>query len=121
MDQVITINKEGGLEGLQRKDGFDLRQMGEADIHRASEVLWSKEHQKWYVELRNVSLYKYITDIVLVLASSNAEQVQGVVLRIKENGELEALPDEICYFTEYEEAVKAEIMVLDFLRLRGLL
>ena len=42
MRQVITVKPFGQMEGLQHKkgQGIDLRQFGNAEINRASEVLW---------------------------------------------------------------------------------
>lgn len=118
-EQVITITADGSIKGLQRKDGFDLRQMGEADINRVSEVVWEKQNQKWYVKFlqsETVLLFEYdrILDEFLIQAAD-------------ENWPFEKWKElyyttvhtPTAYFDEYEDAVQAEIKTLDYLRIVG--
>lgn len=110
LDQVITIHTDGTASGLQRKDGLDLRLLGHAMIERTSEILWDELEQKWYVEFKHVpsepvlSIGLYHT-IVLGMAYSGEVQVYNAPM----------------YFSEYDEAVEAEIKTLDWARLHGLL
>lgn len=118
VDQVITIREDGSLAGLQRKDGVDLTQLGEADVQRASEVLWDKSSQKWFVEFRSAKEETGFTHVSLFLlgcAYGNDPIVGFDSFRDMCNDSPPA------YFTTYEAGVKAEIACLDYLRLNGIL
>lgn len=114
MRQVISISPEGVVSGLQHKkdQGLDLRQFGRAEIVRASEVVWDDRWQKWRVEFRE-----------------GAGQYAGTILspqQLSALGVASQLPAySVCVilnavlFDEYDDAVKAEIAVLNTLRLQG--
>lgn len=110
-NQVINIGVDGSVSSLQRKQGqgTDLRKLGEADIERASEIIWSKNNQKWYIQLlepynRKVTIYD-IEDGYPFLC----EYVDRRVLTV----------DDTAYFNEYDHAVHAEILVLNKKALRN--
>lgn len=105
-EQVITIHQDGSISGLQRKDGLDLRQFGKCKISRASEIVWTEDKQLWRVQFMNGPIKFLTTKIFLEAGCKEAEGItlgQGFV-----------------YFKEYDDAVKAEIQVLDYLRLQGI-
>ena len=108
MRQVITIHTDGRVSGLQRKEGegLDLRKLGHASIKRASEVLWDEVQQKWSVKI-TLGKYagKYITKTMQYAISCRT-------CFIDEDFEETAM-----LFNEYDEAVSAEIMVLDHIRM----
>jgi len=109
MQQVVTIHPDGSISGLQRKQGLDLRKFGKAQIERTSDIVWSEDEQKWWVKFLRVEGYLYIStglmykafDIPASFCVLTSEQIE--------------------FFDEYEQAVYAEIKVLDYLRLKGLL
>lgn len=104
--QVITVHPDGTLSGLQVKPGkgIDLRQFGTANIQRASEVLFNEDRQQWFVEVRKGRYAgKQITWTMLAMAT-------GQVFKMKAN-------DPVAHFDEYDDAVNAEIAVLDHIRL----
>lgn len=110
--QVITVKPFGQMAGLQHKQGqgIDLRQFGTAEITRASEVLWDSTKQKWYVEFRGGE--------------------DNILNGVKLTGKMFAHAGEICpfainsdvmLFDEYDDAVRAEILYLNFARMRGII
>jgi hypothetical protein len=113
--QVLTANRDGSLEGLQRKGGVDLRKMGEVDINRASEVSWSKTAQKYYIIFYTPSRSPFSS-----LGSWLWEKiVDGSLTRHDMTSPMKDFG--MAYFKEYEEAVEAEIKTLDYLRVKGFL
>ena len=119
MKQVVTIGSDGTVAGLQHKPGkgFDLRKLGKADIQRASEVVWDADHQEWRVEFRE-GAGKYageiLTDLIAQEALGHTWERQFPLLGLTRAGNAR-----IFGFLEYDDAVAAEIKVLDGLRLRG--
>ena len=105
--QVISFHATGIVSGLQRKpgEGLDLRSLGTADIRRASEVLWDQTTQKWYVK---ITLGKY-KGIVITNRMREAASTHTILANI-DTYTAHAL------FTEYDDAVSAEIAVLDHIR-----
>ena len=102
MRQVITIGTGGGISGLQVKPGkgLDLRQFGRAVIKRASEIVWDEQQQKWFV--------KILTG-----------RYGGKVLfwsMLHRAGFSESRKLAPAYFTDYDDAVKAEIAFLNHVR-----
>jgi hypothetical protein len=106
--QVITIQKNGTISGLERKQGqgVDIKQFGEAEVLRSSEVLWDSPKRAWYVSWLNRKevLGEYLTTAQLYRVAGECISGDGIAL-----------------FTTYEDAVEAEIKVLDYHRIRGLI
>lgn len=106
MSQVVTIHADGKISGLQPKPGkgFDLRTLGKAKIERASEILFSEEHQQWYVKIvKGRYAGKVITHPMLSVLDGRLHRFSA--------------SDLTAYFAEYDDAVLAEIAVLDHIRL----
>lgn len=113
--QVITISPDGSVSGLQVKPGkgFDLRKLGNASITRASEVLFSEQHQLWFVEVREGRFSgQPITDNIMRLAGLTYHDS-----RIRPDKRIGG----VLWFSDYDDAVLCEIAVLDGLRFRSLL
>ncbi len=49
--QVVTIAPDGAISSLRRKDGLDLRQFGNVEIQRVSDIKWNYKRQCWYVKI----------------------------------------------------------------------
>jgi hypothetical protein len=47
---TLFINVDGSLEGLQPKNGLDLRVLGKNSVKRASDIKFCEDTQKWYIE-----------------------------------------------------------------------
>lgn len=108
MKQVISIDTDGTIETLRQKkgQGVDLRQFGEVQMERVSEVLLDEEQQKFFVRFlqgplagREVSngIYGMVTETDFVLLTANERKL----------------------FDDYEDAVQAEIAIWNHLTLNG--
>ena len=120
MQQVITITPDGGMSGLQRRrgQGLDLRQFGRARITRVSEVVWVELYQTWALMIPSYRgndhlHYRDYHDVVGIFLPEGARNPQD---RFPED---EFLDGHSLTFYEYEDAVAAEIVFLDALRLQG--
>ena len=52
MQQVLKVGLSGKLEGLDFKEnGFNLKQMGKAEMTRATDIGWDEELQGYTIEL----------------------------------------------------------------------
>lgn len=109
--QVVTINPDGSVEGLQRKpgQGLDLRVLGTADIRRVSEIEFNCTTQKWFV---HVLLGRWAG---AVLGTSH---FMNHVKTIPEGGSADWDAGTV-EFDDYDKAVAAEVAFLDAVRLKG--
>lgn len=107
--QVITIKPDGSIEGLERRDGFDFKKLGKAEIQRTSEVEFDSEKQKWFVSFKHCESYPKLNWFLWCCVNNWAYIGVG-----KEDPYL-------AYFDTYEQGVQAEIKTLDFLRLNSTL
>lgn len=113
--QVITISPDGTLSGLQHRRGFDLRKLGEVSISRASEVLWDEDHQRWFVEFRDAGSLS--GQCMTATVAFEALGAQWDFMLVSPATGLGA--DKRLLFAEYDDAVHAEITVLNAMRLAG--
>jgi hypothetical protein len=113
--QVVTVHPDGSVSGLQRKrgDGLDLRQLGRADIKRASHIVWCAEAQRWFIDVLDGPFAGCM--ITARMYENTLGERQASIARstahVGKWGEL--------LFPDYEDAVAVEIEVLDGMRLRG--
>jgi hypothetical protein len=127
--QVITITAEGTMQGLQVKpgQGLDLRQFGECKIVRASEIVFSEQHQKWYIDVLQEAGHGPV--LIMALAKVIADEDNTPIddeldfqapegWGVAENTE-GALPEGTLLFNDYNDAVRVEILYLDSLRKQG--
>jgi hypothetical protein len=129
--QVITVHPDGAVSGLLHKkgQGMDIRTLGgKASVERASEVLWSETEQAWYVEFRKGAGAAWagrVLDEHAVLAAGRSEQDPPFPFARRAwkafARDWTAGDYGVYLFAEYEDGVKAEIAILDALRLRGAL
>lgn len=118
MQQVITVQPDGTMSGLQRKkgQGLDLRQFGHANIERVSEISWDVRRQRWYVEV----LGHHSFSGVLTAQCFHAAGVEVPETTCAEDVSVFSdAPCELLTFEDYDDAVKAEVAYLDALRVRG--
>lgn len=117
MQQVITIHPDGSLFGLQHKrgQGIDLRQFGEAQIRRETLIEWYQPRQKWYIRWANTKEGIW-SESTFSNADVDPGEFGGSICRDPLLGY-----DNTLYFTEYEDAVAAEIAVIQSLQLSGVL
>ena len=106
--QVITISETGEITSLRRKpgEGIDLRKFGAAEITRASDILFSDTEQKFYVRFLTGAL----AGRDLTHALYGAATGETVLFKASKP---------VMLFAEYEDAVRAEIKVLDAIAKNG--
>lgn len=126
MEQVITIAPDGTVSGLLHKkgQGVDLRALGgPAEIKRASEVVWNEAIQAWVVEFRAGAgrWAGFMLDQGATIAAGLGLRPDGFVFKALEWEAFGRVRGDLGVFTfdEYEDGVKAEIAVLNGLRLAG--
>jgi len=117
--QLITINPDGSIEGLQVKKGrgVDLRQFGTANIERITNIEWAAEEQKWFIRF-------LLGELAGCLASANVVRATA--------GYIENLPcpnpnltapvngtPGTLLWDDYDDAVKAEIAIIQAARKAG--
>lgn len=117
--QVVSVLGDGSVSGLTRKGdkAIDLRQLGMADIERVSEIIFCKTQQKWRAKIINGPMAGHSITVDDIRA---AEQNSGVSLGLDEITSIKMGEDYVALFDDYDTAVKAEIMVLDYLRQAGI-
>jgi hypothetical protein len=117
MQQVITIHPDGSMSGLQHKrgKGVDLCQFGRASIERASHILWDEMGQCWFVEiLTGPHAGKSLTQSLWSGVTGQAECRLSVSA-----GVADVAPETVLGFADYDDAVAAEVVFLNSLRLKG--
>lgn len=108
--QIITIAPDGSVSGLDhKKKGVDLRKLGKAKIRRATLIEWDERKQAWFIrwegreDNREWTLPLFLNCHLLCSSfNGQAYHSSGVV-----------------YFEEYEDAVKAEVAVIQSLQKSG--
>jgi hypothetical protein len=122
--QVITIRPDGGIFGLQHKrgQGLDLRKLGHAEIKRATLVEWDGNKQAWFIRWCS-------EDALLDGLSWDFETFQeaevdytafgGNAIPESEDDLFCVFGDVVIYFPDYEDAVAAEVAVIQALQVRG--
>ena len=113
MSQLITIDEKGGMTTLLSKkgQGLDLRQFGQVEIRRSSLIHFCQETQEWFIEFLQGEFVNSCATKRLLRhwnistpkgMSNDPEETEGVL-----------------YFPEYEDAVKAEILIIQTIRKHG--
>jgi hypothetical protein len=125
MKQIITVSPDGTVSGLQHKkgQGLDLRTLGgHAHIERASEVVWNDTIQAWFVEFRNgAGPYAGRVLTLDLLAESGIDSETFLSGGLWHANPASQGGSGALFFSDYDDGVRAEIAVLNRLRLAGLL
>lgn len=111
MNQVITINPDGSIVGLDHKrKGFDLRTMGKARIERVTLLEWDEAAQAWEVfrTKRGRCRQRWGQDIA----------TRYGVDYYKLNGRPGEHTD-LLHFDDYEDAVAFEVAIIQAAQLAG--
>jgi hypothetical protein len=118
--QIITIRPDGSLFGLQHKrgKGVDLRKLGPASIRRETIIEWDEEHQAWFIGWteetgRDASMWDTEE---FEEAGVSWTRFGGWVCHGYLAG---SWISEVILFKDYEDAVEAEIAVVQSLQKRG--
>jgi hypothetical protein len=118
--QVITVRPDGSIFGLQHKrgQGIDLRQFGHAEVKRATIIEWDQHKQEWFIRwvsedaLLDGLSWDYDT---FKNAQVNYEDFQGQAVAELSDDE----GDFVVYFQDYEDAVAAEVAVIQAMQVAG--
>lgn len=115
--QLITISPGGALEGLQFKPGkgLDLRRFGRAKIERTSDIRFDDSRQLWHIVFLHGSLagQSATYGVAKVVGARFDNPVIAEAMR--------TLPETECIFLgDYDDAVAAEIEILQAARKAGL-
>ena len=112
MHQVLSINSHGEISGLRMPAnvGLDLRRFGKIKVERVSEIVLGDETQCYYVYFIAGPLKGEVLDTLIW------NEAQGHDAKAPVGGTI--LGGHI-YFEQYEDAVAAEVAVLNRFRLAG--
>jgi hypothetical protein len=111
--QVITVRPDGSLFGLDHKrKGLQFRQLGRAETRRETLIEWDAELQAWYIEWFTGPRkgQRWTTSMVPPDLRDNTTQE-----RVYSGTMLNA----IAWFADYEDAVVAEVAVVQGLQRQG--
>jgi hypothetical protein len=110
MRQLISIHPDGSITGLQfKKRGINLQMFGRAATRRITDIEWNDETQNWQIrfllgKLAGTLLHPFLAELAeLPREFWGTGSVDDAVLR----------------YDDYDLAVKAEIEVIQRLRLKG--
>lgn len=111
--QVITIRPDGSVFGLDHKRrGLQLRELGRAETTRVTLIEWSEKEQAWFIQWTQFSEGQSTggrwTYQRFHSAMVNYSQFNGTLLW-----------DGVVYFHDYEDAVAAEVAVVQALQKKG--
>src|SRR6267378_7051369 len=110
MTQLVTIDKRGGVRGLDHKrKGLNLAQFGIAEKERVSDVRWSKKYQRWFIRFLNIrcEFSNYSVDFYIMWKAG----VMPMDLPDLTYSKMGAL-----LFVNYENAVRSEVIILQGLQ-----
>lgn len=111
--QVITIDPEGNMMGLDHKrKGLDLRQFGKAKTHRATLIKFDEDFQMWRIS--------WSEDVEFPAQLWTSETFMSCEVRWGAfNGISMLEPYDVIFFQDYEDAVAAEVAVIQAMQLKG--
>lgn len=125
--QVITIETDGTISGLQVKPGkgLDLQKLGKeagtpAKTVRASEIAWNEMEQVWFIDVLQSAGKGVVTFPKLKAALSTVDMMTTSELDYQVGKGAWTVKNEVLYFSSYDDAVKIEILYLDALRQKGI-
>lgn len=118
--QIISIDSEGRLTGLDhKKKGLNLCQFGAAKITRATDIVWNETLQMWQVKFLQGELAGHI----LCIDHLHDAGTSYVNLRehvIKHGTTAPSSMNGSVVFSDYDDAVIAEVYIIQAYTLRGL-
>lgn len=98
----LRISPTGGIHSLLYKPGKgpDFLSMGEAEVTRASEILWDSPSQSWYVKILD--------------GEFSGRELSYNDLNIVYSVSLFDTSDKRALFTSYDLAVEAEVRFINY-------
>ena len=119
MNHVITVSPIGELTALlcRKGQGVSIKELGQADIERYSEIVFLKEHQKFAVKFLQEFKDKHLSVPLMrsfsLLIQEYAQDLYDKYLETLANSSDE---QKILLFDEYEDAVRAEVQFYNIVR-----
>jgi hypothetical protein len=110
--QLIIVDPTGALRGLDHKRrGVDLRQFGRAEIERATLIEWDSQRQGWYIKWCSGGKDNvWGVDHLLALDPDKFDEVaRGVTF----------FHPTMVLFKDYEDAIAAEVAIIQQLQKTG--
>lgn len=98
---TLFINVDGSIEGLQPKNGLDLRLLGKNSVERASDIKFCEEDQQWYIEF--------------LIGDLKGKKLNHCLYSNYCNTKVNDI-DNIMKFNTYEEAIAVEVEFLNSYR-----
>jgi len=117
MSQIITIKPDGSMFGLDHKNkGIQLKEFGPANTERVTLVEWDELYQRWTIEW-----FRRRNDTTWTPEEFKAV---GLTHELFHGEQFETMMDRTgietpVYFAEYEDAVAAEVAVIQRLQKEG--
>jgi hypothetical protein len=111
--QIITIDPLGDMRGMDHKrKGLDLRQFGKAKTQRATLIEFDEGFQMWRIS--------WSEDVSFPVQTWTSETFMDCEVQWGAfNGISMVEPYDIIFFTDYEDAVAAEVAVIQAMQLKG--
>lgn len=112
--QVITILPDGRMQGLDHKrKGLDLRQFGKAKTERVTLIEWEETRQRWFIVWTDRVYFPPQNWTRQTFADAGVSTDPWPV-------QFDSLAmDETVFFVDYEDAVAAEVAVIQAMQLKG--
>lgn len=112
MRQVIVVTQNGGLHGLEHKGRcIDLKKFGKALVERITLIEWDSDVAGWYIKWCNPML----GSLWSLKELSDIQSLHTATLKIPVDRSAPV------YFHRYEDAVNAEVEVIQRLQKIGAL
>ena len=120
MKQIITIQPDGTIVGLEhKKKGLNLRQFGKADIKRLTLIEWCDHFQMWHIQWtedhKAAATHPSLCWCKSQFAGAGVSWEDHAGLAVEDDG----TPDCTIYFEHYEDAVGAEVAVIQAMQESG--
>ncbi len=111
---VVSLSSLGGLGALKTKkgQGVNLLALGQAKITRVTLIEWAEEHQQWFIKWVKGEHKGKLWDCSTFSKAEVSTDPWPVSLSSMSMGG-------VVYFQEYEDAVSAEIAVVQALQTSG--
>ena len=121
MKQLVIVNPDGSLEGLEHKKGkgVNLKQLGKAKVERVTLIKFSESLQMWFIEwtdavLKKDNSFSKVWDVSFIdsLGVDVTEYGGEVISTCNYHGDSIA-------FEDYDDAVKLEVATIQELQRSG--
>jgi len=110
-EQVITIGQDGSMLGLDHKrKGVKMQEFGQAETQRVTLIEWDAVKQEWFIKWYGRKADKAWAVHEFASVGLDYRSLEG-----RTHGGTQA----VVYFKEYEDAVEAEVVVIQSKQLDG--